>query len=410
MRTTSAVLLSLIALLTITSGCAPRAQLMVYRPAELDVGGLERLAIIDFEGEQQSGKIARSALQGQLFDNKYYQLIDQAELARVRPVLRPDGSPDVAAALEAGRVIGVDVLLTGQVVSYNVLDDLQTDTHLELGGSTSKGKGGTSSGLGIGLDSTQTLTREASVSVAVKLIDVRTGELRAARQFAHTFNGKRVNGQGELPNREAILTKLLNQCSHDVVRMIAPHYLQQEVVLAKQYYGAGLNEVRTGNKLATQGNWREAEQRWQAVAKEHPQNHQAHYNLALAAEARQDYPTAKQHLEAALKQYGSTTYQKTKQRMVRSEQQFAAAAQQAESRPSVIAMRNPRPPMQPLGPPPAYVQQPPPMSPAYPQQQAAYPQQPPPFHQPPQPMPPPGPPAPYVPQVLPASHSQLPGQ
>src|SRR5687768_9637412 len=91
--------LLLIALASL-AGCAPRAQLMVWHPAELDIAGLERLAIIDFEGEQQSGKIARAALQSQLFENKYYLLIDQAELARVRPVLRDDGSPDITAALE----------------------------------------------------------------------------------------------------------------------------------------------------------------------------------------------------------------------------------------------------------------------------------------------------------------------
>ena len=85
------------------SGCAPKAQLMVWRPAELNINGLERLAILDFEGEQQSGKIARSALQAQLFDNKYYTLVDQAELARVRPVIREDGTPDSAAAIEAAR-------------------------------------------------------------------------------------------------------------------------------------------------------------------------------------------------------------------------------------------------------------------------------------------------------------------
>lgn len=402
MRFFSAVLLSCAALVSVAaSGCAPRAQLMVYRPAELDIAGLERLAIIDFEGEQQSGKIARSALQTQLFENKYYQIVDQAELSRVRPVLRPDGSPDVGAALESGRLIGVDVLLTGQVVSYNVLDDLQTDHHVEIGGSTSKGKGGTSSGLGFGLDSTQTLTREASVSVAVKLIDVRTGELRAARQFAHAFNGKRVNGQGELPGREAILTRLLNECSQDVVRMIAPHYVQQEVVLAKQFYGSGLNEVRSGNKLATHGNWREAEQHWQAVAQQHPQNHAAHFNLALAAEARQDYPTAQQHIDSAIKQYASSTYQKARQRMIRSEQQFALAAQQAESRPSVIAMRTGRPPVRPdLPSQPQLAQQLPP---------AVRPQPvvPPPLPQPP-PAQPPGLPA--GPHVQPASHSQFPGQ
>ncbi len=333
-----ALLVALVVCLLPTMGCAPKAQLMVWRPAELNIAGLERLAILDFEGDQQSGKIARSALQSQLFENKYYQIVDQAELARVRPVLTKEGLPDLAAALEAARVIGVDAVLCGQVVSYNVLDDLQTDHHLELGGSTSKSKSGdSSSGVGVGLDSTQTLTREASVSVAVKLIDARTGELRAARQFAHTFHGKRVNGQGDLPPREAILTKLLNECSQDVVSMIAPHYRQQEVTLGTQYYGKGLKEVRGGNKLAARGNWREAENFWQAAVRDRPENHAAQFNLALAAEARQDYPTAKQHLDAALKQYASTEYQAAKKRIDRDHQQFQTAFAQAQSRPTVMA-------------------------------------------------------------------------
>lgn len=393
-------------LLLLAAGCAPRAQLMVWHPAELDITGLERLAIIDFEGEQQSGKIARAALQTQLFENKYYNLIDQAELARVKPVLRNDGSPDLTAALEAARVLGVDVLLCGQVVSYNVLDDMQTDHRIELGGSTSKSKSGSeSNALGFGLDSTQTLTREASVSVAVKLIDVRTGQLRAARQFAHTFNGKRVNGNGDLPARDAILTKLLNECSQDTVRMIAPHYRPQEIALARTYYGKGLKEIREGNKLATKGNWAEAEQHWQAAARENPQSHVAHFNLAVAAEARQDYSAAKQHLDTAIKSYSAVEYQNFKKRLEQDQQKFQAALVQAESRPTAIAARQPRLPMQPIvqqqpnmpppqfapqpGPhapqPPTYAQQQPPMPPAYPQ----------PMQQQPQP-------------VIPASHSQMP--
>jgi hypothetical protein len=323
------------------TGCAPKAQLLVWRPAELNINGLERLAILDFEGDQQSGKIARSALQAQLFENKYYTLIDQAELACVRPVAGPDGAPDVSAAIEAARTIGVDAVLCGQVVSYNVVDDMQTDHHIELGGSTSKNakSGTTSNGVGFGLDSTQTLTREASVSLAVKLIDVRTGELRAARQFAHTFHGQRINGQGELPTREAILTKLLNECSQDAIRMIAPHYVPQEVTLARQYYGKGTSDIRSGNKLAAQGQWAQAVQHWEAAAEANPDSHAAKFNLAIAAEARQDYPAARQHLEAALKEYAVTDYQRAKTRISRGEQQYLAALAQAQSRATAIALR-----------------------------------------------------------------------
>lgn len=375
-------------LLLVAVGCAPRAQLMVWHPAELDITGLERLAIIDFEGEQQSGKIARAALQTQLFENKYYNLIDQAELARVRPVLRDDGSPDLTAALEASRVLGVDVLLCGQVVSYNVLDDLQTEHRIELGGSASKSKSGSeSNSVGFGLDSTQTLTREASVSLAVKLIDVRTGQLRAARQFAHTFNGKRVNGNGDLPARDAILTKLLNECSQDAVRMIAPHYRPQEIALARTFYGKGLKEIREGNKLASKGNWAEAEQHWQAAARENPQSHVAHFNLAVAAEARQDYPAAKQHLEAAIKTYSAVEYQNFKKRLDQDQQKFQAALAQAQSRPTAIAARQPRVPMQQ----PIVQQQPMLAPPQFGQQPPAYP-----------------PPMSPAQQVVPASHAQMP--
>jgi len=365
------------ALLMAFPGCAPRVHYMVWHPAEVDIQGLERLAIIDFEGEQQSGKIARSALQAQLFENKYYHLIDQAELARVRPVLRNDGSPDLTAALEAARILGVDLLLCGQVVSYNVLDDLQTEHHIELGGSTSKSKSGSeSSGLDFGLDSTQTLTREASVSLAVKLIDVRSGQLRAARQFAHTFNGKRVNGNGELPGRETILTKLLNECSQDAVRMIAPHYRQQEIALARTWYGKGLKDIREGNKLAARGNWQAAEQHWQTAVRENPQSHVAHYNLALAAEVRQDFAVAQMHLDAAIKQYAAVEYQNYKKKLEQDQRKFQAALAQAESRPTAIAARQPRlAPQQfvqpPMAGPPQFVQQP-----------AALPPQPPPPHQP----------------------------
>ena len=37
--------------------------------------------------------------------------------------------------------------------------------------------------------------------------------------------------------------------------MIAPHYVPNDIVLASQYYGTGLSEVRRGNTLAKNKKW-----------------------------------------------------------------------------------------------------------------------------------------------------------
>lgn len=99
----------------------------VWRPAELDVQGIERLAILDFDGPGDSGKIVRASLVANFWDNRYYTLVDQADCQRVRPIFLPNGQPDVAAAVDAARQIGLDAVLTGQVVSYSLDDDKSRD-------------------------------------------------------------------------------------------------------------------------------------------------------------------------------------------------------------------------------------------------------------------------------------------
>lgn len=347
------------------AGCAPRTKLSIWRPASVDVAGIERLTILDFDGEKESGRIARAALQSAFWENKHYTLVEPAELARYKPIHLPDGRTDVAAAIDAGRLAGVNALLHGQVVSYSVDDDLQTNHHIEVfGASSSNAKSGAngSSG-GVGLDSTQTLTREASVSLALKLIDVRSGEIRVAKQFAHTFHGQRVNGSGELPGRERILTELLHHCSSDAVTLLAPHYEPLEVKLAKQYWGKGLSKVSQGNKLAQNGDWAAAEAAWTAAARENPTNHAARFNVALAALARQDYAKARKYSDEAIKVYAAKEYQQFRKELEGHEKGYQAALAQANARRNHTLIAN-------LPPPPGIVAQvalAPPPSPPQPQ-------------------------------------------
>jgi hypothetical protein len=334
-------LIAIAALSLLAGGCAPRAHLMALRPAELDLAGVGRIAVLDFQGTGESGRIARSALLAQLSENRHFALVDQSELARIQPAAFQAGTPDESLVVHAARQAGVDAVLTGQVVSYNVQDDVQQDQHFSLaGGGGASSSGVKVGGLGIGFDSNTLHAREASVSLAFKLIDARNGEILAARQISHTFQGRVVNGQGQMPAREQVLNDLLRQCSRDVVAMIAPHYVPVEVVLARQTWGNGLTDLRRGNDLAKKGDWAGAEAAWTAALKRNPRNHAALHNLALASETKGDYAAAQRQIGSAIDAYAASLYHETRNRLVSSERDHAAARAQALARPAPAVPQN----------------------------------------------------------------------
>jgi hypothetical protein len=342
----------LVSIALCASGCAPTAKLTVWRPAELDVGGIGRIAVVDFQGEGDTGAIARSAVLAQLAENRHYVLVDQTELARVQPAAFSQGLPAEAAAIEAARHAGVDAILTGQVVSYSAEDTVQQDHHISIAGAGgASSKGNKARGFGIGFDTNTLHERDASVSLAFKLIDARTGEIRDARQVSHAYEARVVNGQGEMPGRERILSDLLHKCSRDVVRAVAPHRVPVEVVLARQYWGNGLNALKRGNALAKSGDWVAAEAAWQDALKENPQNHAAYHNLAIAREAHGDYDGAMKHLQSAMKHYAATLYHQTHDRLAAERRDHAAAQSQIASRPRMLPPSNSLVPHSPPGPP-----------------------------------------------------------
>src|SRR5689334_6286016 len=160
MRAHNLTLLVLTALLL--SGCAPHAKLLVWRPAAEEVPGVNKLVILDLDGEEPYGRIARGALEAQFAENRHYVLVDPAVLGTARSVKNNEGTTDVSAALAAAQAAGVDAILTGQVVSYKAEDSEQHDSHLSFGESAGKGTGTSFSAFGIGLDNNHTITREAS--------------------------------------------------------------------------------------------------------------------------------------------------------------------------------------------------------------------------------------------------------
>jgi Family of unknown function (DUF6340) len=336
MRARNLVLFAFTALLF--PGCAPHAKLLVWRPAAEEIQGVNKLVILDLDGEEPYGRIARGALEAQFAENRHYTLVDPAVLGPARSIKNGEGTTDVSAALAAAKSAGVDAILTGQVVSYKVDDAEQRDSHVSFGESTGKGKGASFSAFGIGIDNNHTITREASVSLTVKLLDVHSQQVIAVRESSHHVVAQQVNGEGALPARERVLTELLTTCAKDVVALIAPHYVPADVTLAWQYYGNGTDDVSRGNELAKQGDWAGAAASWEAALKLNPASHAALHNLAVAAEARHDFPTAIRNLNKAMASYPSTLYHETQKRIKDEQVLYLAASRQVDAKRSAPSL------------------------------------------------------------------------
>jgi hypothetical protein len=84
-------------------------------------------------------------------------------------------------------------------------------------------------------------------------------------------------------------------------RLLAASVDRQQVTLASPRMLPGSRAIRRGNELARSGNWPMAEQVWKQVLQSHPRNPAALINVSIAAAARQDFSTAKQHIAEAVR-------------------------------------------------------------------------------------------------------------
>ncbi len=312
----------------------------VVRPAEQNIDQLQKLAILELDGEKSSGKIARASLVQAFFDNKHYELIDQAQLARVQPIATSDGRMSLPAAIEAAGVLGADAVLLGQVISYSVVDDKHKDPNA-VSGDKLRERGFSSGAFGVGTDSTESITREATVTLAVQLVDVRTGLVRVSYKATRNSKSKITISQGDSTSRDRLLERLMGECCQEIVGKLAPHSVVIEESLARPNYSRGYSSVIKGNKLAIAGDWSAAQAAWQHAITSNPDNDAAMHNLALAAEVQQDYPGAMHWIDNAVAKSSSSTYAATRSRILNRQRDFTTAIAQGRARHSAKQVTTP---------------------------------------------------------------------
>lgn len=310
---------------TVASGCAQTARLQVWQPAEFDVVGIHRLAVLDFRGPDKASQQARSELVARLWDSGFFTLADPTELNAVVQTSATRIDDDLGAAIEAGRRLNVDAILVGEVMRYRADDDRQAARSVRP---PQRPSGRSEPPAGGGLHDSNLLQREVSVALSLQLIDVRTGQIRAQRQASYRADGEIHAGQGYIPSKTAATRELLQKWAREMTGLLTPHLVSYEVELASPRLGPAAVEIRHGNNEALEGNWAKAAVFWKTALTLEPKSHVAMYNLALAHAAQFDYPLAVQLLEEATQLHPKTMYSETLSRFQRHEQAYLMATAQ----------------------------------------------------------------------------------
>lgn len=317
-------------------GCAQTAHFQVWQPAELDVSGIHRLAVLDFRGQDKTGQLARSELVARLWDSGFYSIVDPTELNAIvhTSMTGIDGEPDLREALEVARRLGIDAILVGEVIRSGSERGLRNGRRIltERGDPRNPyDRSGETEGVEMhrrGGPDPFFLERDVSVALSVELIDVHTGQVRAKRQGSYRADAELHGGQGYVPSREAATNEMIAKWARETTELLTPHLIRYEVELAVPRLDLWASKIREGNNDAKKGNWEKAARSWQAVLDADPQNHVALYNLGLAHAARFDYSQAVAMLQDANRLNRNTTYAETLSRIQRHEQAYLMAMSQ----------------------------------------------------------------------------------
>lgn len=293
------------------ANCAQKTAIKVTKPAEIDAGSIQRLAVIDFRGPGYSGANVASVFTSKLFETGFYTMIERAELKRIldEHALSLSGVVDMETAIQAGNILGVQGVIVGDVIGYRCDDrrgrekvkekvwtgDYEKDANgnviyeKTLFGKVKKKKYREE------FVDVEVIDREANVTLSFRLINVETGQIVASREASHSYTKRVRSGETSLPPANEILGNLGLRCVDEFVQMLAPHQVTVQTQFAK-----GSKEVNNGIEFAQNGLWDKAQAVWEEVLQKDPQNDAAWYNLGLAAEAQGYYLEAQDAYDQAV--------------------------------------------------------------------------------------------------------------
>ncbi|HID93542.1 MAG TPA: tetratricopeptide repeat protein [bacterium (Candidatus Stahlbacteria)] len=282
----SVLVLSFTVLLT---GCATVSIRVPFtEPAEIDLKGIENIAIGDITG--YGGKDLQDELTQALFESERFQVLDRQHLDHIltEHELQYSGAIDESTAIELGKLIGSTAFIFGRVQRYDYNEqeshsrwkDKKTGkTHINY-----KRKG------------------VATVRAFLQVTDTRTGKIIAIKKIERmaTATTSATDRRPQPIDSDALLESARLKVIDTFMRAIAPYEVMIGVTFVKV---KGVPEISAGIAFAKHRQWDLAIESFEKGVETTPYKvkDKAHYNLGIAYMAIGEFNKAKEHLKEAMR-------------------------------------------------------------------------------------------------------------
>lgn len=293
---------------TFLCGCRLIVPMYVWSPAKTSHSPKYAVAIGHLEGNIKTTADFYNAFRNQRPLTQDHiaaftpeDLIDPAEvqLASTAPPTLKHGE---LGAMQQARKLGTDFLLMGEVLRDELeinkpASNLPSEVQAVIDAQTSAAP--------------ITARRPEHLTIAWRAVNTVTGETVAS------FTTIMDRNQADQKYPELVWEhpeprkRVIEATARETWKSIGPHVTKDRANLAVSWAWPGSDKIRKGVVLAKNSRWMEAEQEWLEVVQKYPGHHRAWHNLALAAAAREDFSTAKNHIRRALELSDRRHYQNT---------------------------------------------------------------------------------------------------
>jgi tetratricopeptide (TPR) repeat protein len=302
--------LILLAVLLLAGCGSPVARFQTRVPAEIDVGDIERVAVADFDGLDQTGRFVTAKLTQGIVENGHFRMFEREKLEEIL-YEREFGNSEHVNPETANRLklLGVDALIFGTVDVFSVDDQTgisKFETKIGTGEyETVKEKDRSGRVHEVKTEIMRTVLidrghviREGTMGVTFRMANVNTGEIVAIKTETVHFSEKAWEDETHhLPTKDVILDDLSSRVTGRFLRQIQPQY----VVRAVRFEENDLVETDLAIKYAQAGLWDEAALTLSSVAVAAPSLASAHYNLGVVYDALGRYDAAARSVERAVR-------------------------------------------------------------------------------------------------------------
>jgi len=222
---------------------------------------------------------------------KCYSIVERSRLEAVlnEQSLSTDGLVDDAQAVEIGKLLGVDIILYGDV-SVGAQDTKSVETRTSLSGNTA----GQDFQVGC-------ISRAVTVSANLRVVNTQSGEIIGTHRGSRVANAKFCDGD---KTPLADVGNLAGRCATDLswefANMISPWYapgeFEREKIKAKEFKDDAEDAAEAAEKL----DMHRAYALYKKLYDADPYNPQFLYNLGIIYEVTGDFVKAKEMYDNAL--------------------------------------------------------------------------------------------------------------